>query len=77
MFPIFRHSYKHGLTETDLFEPLEEHKSSSIGAHLEKVWREEHRKHKKYALHIALTKCFGLEFLIIGLFKIVEELMLV
>lgn len=77
MFPIFRHSYKKGLKEDDLFEPLDEHKSSILGDKLEAIWKEEHRKHKTTALHRALFKCFGLEFVLVGLIKAANEILMV
>lgn len=77
MFPIFRKAYKSGLNEDDLFEPLDEHKSSILGDTLERVWRQEHRKHKRSALHRALFRMFGLEFMFIGILKLIHELILV
>lgn len=76
MFPIFKHSFKHGLTEDDLFRPLNEHKSSILGEKLERIWKEEYRIHKKTALHRALFKLFGLQFTFVGLMKLFDEIML-
>lgn len=78
MFPIFKRSYKNeGFTEEDLFEPLDEHKSSLLGDKLEKIWRKEQKKHEKAALHIALFKMFGLQFVFLGVIKLFDEIMLV
>lgn len=77
MFPIFKHSFKDGLKEDDLFRPLDEHKSSILGEKLERIWRNEHRKHKKSALHRALFKLFGPQFMWIGILKLIDEVMLV
>lgn len=77
MLPIFRSSYKHGLKEDDLFDPLDEHKSNKLGEQLEKFWRQEHRKHRKAALHIALFRMFGWQFAFLGIIKLIDEIMLV
>lgn len=78
MFPIFKKSYKkQGFTEDDLFEPLDEHKSSILGKKLERIWKKEQTKHKKAALHIALFKMFGLQFALLGVIKLFDEIMLV
>ncbi|RZC33451.1 multidrug resistance-associated protein, partial [Asbolus verrucosus] len=77
MFPIFKRSFKNGLREDDLFRPLDEHKSSILGEKLERIWKKEHRKHKKSALHRALFKLFGPYFMWIGLLKLIDEIMLV
>lgn len=78
MFPIFKRSYKtKGFTEDDLFEPLDEHKSNVLGEKLERIWRKEQDKHKKAALHIALFKMFGLQFVFLGVIKLLDEIMLV
>ncbi|KAG5892174.1 hypothetical protein JTB14_026412 [Gonioctena quinquepunctata] len=76
MFPIFKKTFMEKLTEDDLFGPLKEHKSSIIGSQLEKLWKKEYRKHKTTALHRALFKLFGLRFMLYGLVKLIEELML-
>lgn len=73
MFPIFKRACKEELTEDDLFGPLKEHKSSHIGSKLEKLWKEEYRINKKTALHRALFRLFGLNFMILGLVKLFNE----
>lgn len=73
MFPIFWSSWKYGLKEEDLFEPLEEHRSNVVGDKLETEWKKQHRKHKKWALHIALFRVFGLEFMTIGVLTLIKE----
>ena len=60
-----------------MFRPLGEHKSGLLGEKLEKIWREEHRKHKKSALHRALFKLFGPQFVWLGIVKLVDEVLLV
>ncbi|XP_044266058.1 probable multidrug resistance-associated protein lethal(2)03659 isoform X2 [Tribolium madens] len=77
MFPIFKRSFKNGVREEDLFRPLDEHNSQILGEKLEKVWTEQHRKHKKSALHRALFKLFGPQFIILGILKGIDEVMLV
>lgn len=78
MLPIFKKSYKNkGFTEDDLFEPLDEHKSSNLGEKLERIWKKEQKHHKKAALHIALFKMFGLQFAFLGVIKLLDEIMLV
>lgn len=78
MLPIFKRSYKkRGFTEEDLYEPLDEHRSSLLGEKLERIWKNEQRKHKKAALHIALFKMFGLQFVFLGVIKLFDEIMLV
>ncbi|KAB0798602.1 hypothetical protein PPYR_09595 [Photinus pyralis] len=74
MYPILCRNYKTGLTEDDLFEPLDEHKSSNLGDNLEKAWSEEQVKHKKYALHLALFRVFGVSFVVLGICKLVQVL---
>lgn len=76
MLPIFRRNYKKGLQENDLFEPLEEHRSSKLGDKLSQIWEQEYRTHKKSALHRALLKLFGLELAILGILKLINELLL-
>ncbi|KAF7279579.1 hypothetical protein GWI33_006975 [Rhynchophorus ferrugineus] len=77
MFPIFRRTYKEKLTEDDLFSPLPSHDSSILGDKLERIWKEEQKKHKKFALHIALLKLFGFRFFILGILQLINEIMLV
>lgn len=78
MLPIFKRSYKkRGFTEDDLFEPLDEHKSGLLGEKLERIWRKEQKRHTKAALHIALFKMFGLQFVFLGVIKLFDEIMLV
>ncbi|RZC40224.1 multidrug resistance-associated protein, partial [Asbolus verrucosus] len=77
MLPIFKHSFKKGLSEEDLFEPLDEHKSSILGDKLQTIWEEEHRKHKNVGLYKALIKLFGLNFILYGLVRLVDEIILV
>lgn len=75
--PIFYKAYKKGLKEEDLYEPLEEHKSNKLGEKLESIWEQQHRKHKKSALHRALFRMFGVEFMLIGIVKLLHEMILV
>jgi ATP-binding cassette subfamily C (CFTR/MRP) protein 4 len=77
MFPIFLRGFKSGLTEDDLFRPLDEHKSSILGEKLETIWKEEHRKHRHLGLYNALCKLFALNFLLLGVVRLVDEIMLV
>lgn len=77
MLPIFRYSYKYGFKEENLYDPLDEDKSGKLGEKLERIWKQEHRKHKKAALHIAMFRMFGLEFMFYGVIKLLDELMLV
>ncbi|CAH1997771.1 unnamed protein product [Acanthoscelides obtectus] len=77
MLPIFKQAYKENLTEDGLFGPLKEHKSSYIGAKLERIWKEEFRKSKKYALHRALVRAYGVLFAIYGVIKLIDEIMVV
>lgn len=76
MFPIYKRAFKKKLTEDDLFSPLPSHNSCFLGAELEKIWIEEHSKHKKAALHLALLKMFGVRFFIIGLTQLFSEILL-
>ncbi|VEN37809.1 unnamed protein product [Callosobruchus maculatus] len=77
MLPIFKQAYKENLTEDGLFGPLREHKSSHIGSKLERIWKEEYRKRKKFALHRALARAYGALFAIYGLVKLIDEIMMV
>lgn len=64
------------MSEDDLFKPLDEHKSSKLGENLEKIWKKENIKHKKTALHRALFKLFGCQFVWFGILKFVDEVMM-
>ncbi|XP_022919143.2 probable multidrug resistance-associated protein lethal(2)03659 [Onthophagus taurus] len=77
VLPTFKKAYKRGLTENDLYEPLDEHRSGNLGDTIEKIWRKEHRKHKKSALHRALFRMFGWEFALLGLVKLFHEMILI
>ncbi|KAK9696593.1 ABC transporter [Popillia japonica] len=77
VLPVFFKAYKKGLKEDDLYEPLEEHKSTKLGEKLESIWKQQHRKHKRSALHRALFRMFGLEFMLIGLVKLFHEMILI
>ncbi|KAI2473959.1 Putative multidrug resistance-associated protein lethal(2)03659-like [Diabrotica virgifera virgifera] len=77
MFPIFKKTYQYEFTDEDLFRPLKEHTSSILGAHLEKIWKEEFVKHKRTALHRALFRMFGFRFILYGVIKLVDQLMLI
>ncbi|CAG9861544.1 unnamed protein product [Phyllotreta striolata] len=77
MIPIFKKTYKYKLTEEDLFAPLKEHKSSLLGSKLEKLWNEEYRIHKKTALHRALFRLFGLRYMILGIIRLIDEILLI
>ncbi|GJQ86454.1 hypothetical protein Trydic_g10361 [Trypoxylus dichotomus] len=77
VLPVFYKACKKGLKEDDLYEPLEEHKSQKLGEKLENVWKQQHRKHKKSALHRALFRMFGLEFMLVGIIKLIHEMTLV
>lgn len=76
MIPIFIRNYKTGVKKEDLFETLEEDKSSKLGCKLEKTWRKEYKQHKKTALHRALFKLIAFELIIAGLLKLFSEMMI-
>lgn len=73
MIPIFIKNFKKGLHTEDLYPHLEEHDATKLSEELESAWKEEYKKHKKYALHIALYKCFGLKAILWGILKICDE----
>ncbi|XP_072399315.1 ATP-binding cassette sub-family C member 4-like isoform X2 [Diabrotica undecimpunctata] len=77
MFPIFKKTYQYEFSDEDLFRPLKEHTSSILGAQLEKTWKEEFVKHKRTALHRALFRMFGFKFVLFGVIKLVDQLMLI
>ncbi|XP_044266059.1 probable multidrug resistance-associated protein lethal(2)03659 [Tribolium madens] len=77
MFPIFKRAFKNGLTENDLFQPLDEHKASILGDKLEKLWKVEYRIQKNQGLYKALYKLFALNFLLLGLIRLINEIILV
>lgn len=78
MLPIFKRGYKRkGFREEDLFEPLTEHRSDLLGKKLETIWKKEQKKHKAAALHIALFKMFGLQFVFLGLVSLIDQLVVV
>lgn len=76
MFPIFFRTYRKGITEDNLYEPLSEHKSSELGCALEELWKNTRKKSPKYALHKALLKKFGPEIIFPAIVKCVAELAL-
>lgn len=73
MFPTFKKTLSTELTEDDICDPLPEHKSSMLGDKLEKVWKEEYKKHKETALHRALFRIFGFKFMLYGIIKGIQE----
>lgn len=72
MFPIFKQTYQHGFSESDLFAPLPSHKSSTLGDQLERFWKQEDKRHKKYALHVALLKMFAPSLILTAFFRLID-----
>ncbi|KAK9869792.1 hypothetical protein WA026_003524 [Henosepilachna vigintioctopunctata] len=77
MFPIFFQTYRRGFTEENLFEAVDEHKSSILGDKIENLWYKEHKKSKKYALHKALFRLFGAKTIFTGIIKLIDEIALI
>ncbi|KAL3283209.1 hypothetical protein HHI36_006358 [Cryptolaemus montrouzieri] len=77
MFPIFYRTWKKGLNEEDLFEVLEEHKSSSLGDRVQEIWNKEHKISTKYALHRALFRIYAAKSTLAAIVKLIDEILLV
>lgn len=71
--PTFVRGFKKTLNEEDLFEILNEQKSSYLGDMLEEAWEKEKTKSDP-SLWKALWKVFGLNFLSLGLLATCVEL---
>ncbi|KAK9737635.1 ABC transporter transmembrane region [Popillia japonica] len=69
--PTFWKGFKRDLEETDLYQTLNEHKSSYLGDKIELAWRKEEenaRKSKRTpSLRRVLIKVFGIEFMFYGI----------
>lgn len=70
---MFVRGYQKTLDEDDLFEPLDEHKSSVLGDQLEAIWEKEKTK-RRPSLWKALWKVFWKEFIALGLLATSVEL---
>ena len=77
MFPIFKKGFKGGLKEDDLYKPLNQHKSNSLGDRIENAWYEEEKIRKPPSLRRVLFKVFGPQFMLYGLLKCLNEINLV
>lgn len=68
---VFRKGFTAELTESDLYEPLKEHKSTVLGDVLETAWENETQKAKKVngtpCFHRVIFKVFGGKFMLFGL----------
>ncbi|XP_034236432.1 probable multidrug resistance-associated protein lethal(2)03659 [Thrips palmi] len=77
-FPIFRKGLKKEFEEGDLFQPLPDHESGIVGAKLEGIWqdvvKEAEEKQTTPSLLKALLRCFGNEFICIGIPLAIMEL---
>ncbi|XP_045469838.1 probable multidrug resistance-associated protein lethal(2)03659 isoform X2 [Harmonia axyridis] len=77
LIPTFIQGFKRDLTEADLTETLNEHKSKALGDRLERAWQKEEERAKKKkktpSLRRALFRVFGLEFMIYGIILAVSE----
>ncbi|GJQ84115.1 hypothetical protein Trydic_g12088 [Trypoxylus dichotomus] len=69
--PTFWSGFKRDLEEKDLYETLNEHKSSYLGDKIELAWRKEEERAKKLqktpSLRRVLIKVFGFEFMFFGI----------
>lgn len=69
--PIFRQGLRKEFEESDLFQPLSEHESGLIGAKLETIWqdvvKESEGRNTTPSLMKALLRCFGKEFMCVGI----------
>ncbi|KAJ3617727.1 hypothetical protein MTP99_006822 [Tenebrio molitor] len=64
---LFAKGRQKGFAEGNLYKPLKEYASKQLGDKLEHLWLEEEIFLKKPCLKRALTKLFGLEFLVYGI----------
>ncbi|KRT78583.1 ABC transporter ATP-binding protein, partial [Oryctes borbonicus] len=69
--PTFWNGFKRDLEEKDLYETLNEHKSSYLGDKIELAWRKEEERAKRLqkppSLRRVLIKVFGFEFMFYGI----------
>lgn len=77
MFEIMSVAFHHEISEEDTYEVLPSHRSNKLGRQLEVYWNQELKKHKTYALHRALYRMFGNKYMMLGVCKMIEELVLV
>ena len=74
-FPLFYKGFKTGLSENDIYPHLKSHDSQILGSKLENEWLKEVKKNKKTpSLWKALLRVFGKEFMILGIFCFLYEL---
>nr|CAD7428950.1 unnamed protein product [Timema monikensis] len=72
-FGIFRSGMKKDLESEDLFVPLKEHKSATLGDKFERLWTKE-RARKNPSLIRVVVKFFVGRFMFYGIFEAVMEL---
>lgn len=65
--PIVIKGWKKDLSEDDLYSPLKEIDSKSLGDHLEQLWFEEENFQKKPSLARAIRRQFGWEIFKFGI----------
>ncbi|GLV41617.1 uncharacterized protein CBL_06846 [Carabus blaptoides fortunei] len=68
---VFGKGFKTELTENDLYEPLNDHRSAVLGDRLEAAWEHEKQRAQKLgkepSLHKVIFKVFGCRFMLFGL----------
>ncbi|XP_017777137.1 PREDICTED: probable multidrug resistance-associated protein lethal(2)03659 [Nicrophorus vespilloides] len=75
MFPVFYCGWKKGIDEESLYEPLDEDRAENVAEKLEAAWIPANKTNSKWALHLALLKVFGFDFIAID-FSIVSPLLI-
>ncbi|XP_060873208.1 ATP-binding cassette sub-family C member 4-like isoform X2 [Metopolophium dirhodum] len=80
MYKLFKTGGKRDLEVNDLYATLNDHTSSSLGRELEEKWNDELANAKKAnrspSLTKALTKMFGVKFMLLGLLQSIVEIFL-
>uniref|UniRef100_A0A2S2QMV4 Putative multidrug resistance-associated protein lethal n=1 Tax=Sipha flava TaxID=143950 RepID=A0A2S2QMV4_9HEMI len=80
IFNLFKKGQSRDLEENDLYETLDDHKSSLLGDELEKVWKSEvynaYKENRIPSLLRALFQLFGAKYIVHGLVQFLNEILL-
>lgn len=79
-FDTFRRGYRKDLELSDLYLPLEEHKSSLLGGHIEKKWNQERmlswKQNRKPSLIKVMFRTYGGNIMLYGMVLALMEIVL-
>ncbi|XP_077294803.1 putative multidrug resistance-associated protein lethal(2)03659 [Arctopsyche grandis] len=73
--PLFWTGYKRDLEINDLYQPLKEHTSSSLGDKFQVLWDDEAKKKSPSLLRV-MVRCYGLECAMFGMILFAMECLL-